>query len=298
MNCEQKYNEALERARTEYEKHESLFNGFHEMLSYIFPELKESEDEKTVKELIQFIKNWKNPNNIGRLHDFPMLTRNVEQCDKYIAWLEKIGEHLKFCKTIQVGDRVTRNEGGVLVNMSQLHRIAKPSNKLQGKSALEAIKEEKVDNTNNVEPKFKVGDWIVNNITKDVFLIKSFNSGYCTLEDVKGNIISPCLPPCESESHLWSIEDAKDGDVLVASDGSIFLFKGAVGRACKHYVALTADSVVVINEGLEHFWETSTAVHPATKEQCDTLMKAMIDAEYTFDFEKKELKELKKIEQK
>ena len=60
-----------------------------ENLEYIFPELAESEDEKTRKELIQFIKNWKDPNNIGRPHDFPTLTRNVEQCDRYIAWLEK-----------------------------------------------------------------------------------------------------------------------------------------------------------------------------------------------------------------
>ena len=35
--------------------------------------------------------------------------------------------------------------------------------------------------------------------------------------------------------------------------------------------------------------------HPATKEQRDTLIKAMADAGYAFDFEKKELK---KIEQK
>ena len=38
-------------------------------------------------------------------------------------------------------------------------------------------------------------------------------------------------------------------------------------------------------------------VFPATKDQCDTLMKAMADAGWTFDFEKKELKELKKVEQ-
>lgn len=36
--------------------------------------------------------------------------------------------------------------------------------KPQGKSALEAIKEEKVDNANKVEPKFKIGDKIVNRV--------------------------------------------------------------------------------------------------------------------------------------
>ena len=59
-------------------------------------------DEAIRKELIQFIKNWKDPNNIGRPHDFPTLTRNVEQCDRYIAWLEKqasVGEIVSRCKT-------------------------------------------------------------------------------------------------------------------------------------------------------------------------------------------------------
>ena len=62
------------------------------VLEEIRPELVESDDERIRKELIQFIKNWKDPNNIGRPHDFPTLTRNVEQCDRYIAWLEKQGD--------------------------------------------------------------------------------------------------------------------------------------------------------------------------------------------------------------
>lgn len=42
-------------------------------------------------------------------------------------WLEKQGEHARFRESIQVGDKVTRNEAGDLVNLSQLERIAKPS---------------------------------------------------------------------------------------------------------------------------------------------------------------------------
>ena len=90
MTPEQKakaYDKVLERAKKLYEQ-----GTITESLSYVFPELKESEDdedEKIRKELIQFIKNWKDHNNIGRPHDFPTLTRNVEQCDRYIAWLEK-----------------------------------------------------------------------------------------------------------------------------------------------------------------------------------------------------------------
>ena len=40
-------------------------------------------------------------------------------------------------------------------------------------------------------------------------------------------------------------------------------------------------------------WWEAEGFRPATKEQRDTLMKAMTNAEYTFDFEKKELKKIK-----
>jgi len=46
--------------------------------------------------------------------------------NKWIAWLERQGEHANFRNKIQVGDKVTRNEAGVLVNLSQLNRVAKP----------------------------------------------------------------------------------------------------------------------------------------------------------------------------
>lgn len=39
--------------------------------------------------------------------------------------------------------------------------LEKQGEKPQGKSLLEAIKEEPIDNTGKVEPKFKVGQWIV-----------------------------------------------------------------------------------------------------------------------------------------
>ena len=151
--------------------------------------------------------------------------------------------------------------------------------------------------TDKVEHKFKVGDWIIHNknieLANSLMLVNGkYNNKYlCKYIDGQ---FSYNIEFIDKNYHLWTIQDAKDGDVLVASDGSIFLFKCTIDCACKHYVALTDDGVVNFNEGLEHYWETSIAVHPATKEQRDTLMKAMADEGYTFDFEKKELK---KIEQ-
>lgn len=82
-------NKAIEIVRSHYPANKQMLN---EALETLVPELKESEDERTRKKLLGFIENWKNPNNVGRLDDYPMFTKNEEQCNKYIAWLEKQGE--------------------------------------------------------------------------------------------------------------------------------------------------------------------------------------------------------------
>jgi len=186
----------------------------------------------------------------------------------------------------------------------KLHRyyckyIEKQSNNPQGKSALESVMEEKIDNQNcvkpvdRVKPKFKVGDLVVNNISGCVCQVTEIRDDeYCIWPldgEIKGYLK---IIQVDNDYHLWTIQDAKAGDVLVASDGSIFLFAGVDDCACKYYVALTTDNIINFNRGLEHYWETSRAVQPATQEQRDQLEKAMTDAGYTFDFDKKELNKI------
>ena len=121
------YEKAIERAR------ELVIEGkiSKENAEYIFPELKEPGDERIRKFLIDFIKvcGWSEK-------QFPPR-------EDAIAWLEKQGEHANFRNKIQVGDEVTRNEDGVLVNLSQLNRVAKKYEKQAQKP------------TDKVEPKFK-----------------------------------------------------------------------------------------------------------------------------------------------
>ena len=132
MDYEKKYKEALERAKQFSEK--PYLEDSKGIVEYIFPELAESEDERIRKSLIDMLKN-------------------DEKCYlKEIAWLERQGEHAKFRDSIQVGDKVTRNEDGMLVNLSQLNRVAKKDEKqVEQKPAGKA------------EQKFKIGDWLVEN---------------------------------------------------------------------------------------------------------------------------------------
>lgn len=93
--------------------------------------------------------------------------------------------------------------------------------------------------------------------------------------------------------HLWSIEEAKDGDIL-ASGGVVFIFKTIHGvKLYCHCSAFKdgsffADSYDLLTE--KYFGE----VYPATKEQRYLLFQKMKEAGYEWDVEKKELN---KIEQ-
>ena len=81
---EKKYKEALEKAKALYGSSEPM-SGCHVILETLFPELKESEDEKIRKWLIAQLKIKKGDN----------ATLN-NMIDKAIAWLEKQGEQKEY----------------------------------------------------------------------------------------------------------------------------------------------------------------------------------------------------------
>lgn len=102
-----------------------------------------SEDDRIRKEIIEHIKDQQSsfisaPDCRDKYEE--------EENNKYnswIAWLKKQGEHANFLSKIQVGDKVTRNEDGVLVNLSQLDRVAQKRGEQDKftKEELECIKD-------------------------------------------------------------------------------------------------------------------------------------------------------------
>ena len=145
---------------------------------------------------------------------------------------------------------------------------------------------EQKDFAPKVEPKFKVGDWIVfNGLT---LYINEVVKGYYRTISIGGTPNSYDWD-IDNAARLWTIEEAKDGDVLVASDDSVFVFARVDGYGCIHYIALANDGVLKINPQLTYAWESVRGVKPATKEQRDKLGKAMLKAGYNWDAEKKEL---------
>jgi hypothetical protein len=148
--------------------------------------------------------------------------------------------------------------------------------------------------TDKVEPKFKVDDWIINKTSNLVYRVESIllPQSKCYYLSHNGEIVLVSFTD-EQNYRLWTIEDAKDGDVFATSAGA-FIYNGNNGGGSCPGSYCGINTLGRFQTGVEHHW-TGKKVYPATKEQYDALIKAMSDAGYTFDFEKKELM---KIEQK
>ena len=159
---------------------------------------------------------------------------------------------------------------------------------------LEKQAEQKTDD--KVEPKFEIGDLITNGILVGKIDEIHEHGYHAYFGDHYADV------PDAEDWHKWTIQDAKDGDVLCTYECGtpkiVFILKGTPK---KHYAL---GYHCYCNIMYPHFESDSEKgclspndedVKPATKEQRDTLIKAITDAGYTFDFENKELK---KIEQK
>ena len=255
------YDEAIKRLEDiKTGKCQKTFVFTEGLFDYIFPELKESEDDRMVK----FIKNQLF--NIKKT-----ITENYEldaKLTKAICWLEK-----------QCEQKIKTPEESLGIDYDTYNKIVD-----------ECIYGEQKP-IDKVEPNFKVGDWVVY-CNDDVDLITGIEeNGYC----INNSGYIPFI--CESDIRLWTIQDAKDGDVLFTSSTAsheTFIFKNIDEKGnAKCYFAY--DSEDGFREGKYHFIGRVTKCKPATKEQHDILFQKMKEAGYEWDAEKKELI---KIEQK
>ena len=148
-----------------------------------------------------------------------------------------------------------------------------------------------------VEPKFKfkVGDWIVQNDNGTVSQITKTINGkdeygeYNAYEHTNG-YFAACF---ENEYHIWTVQDAKDGDVIT-NGKLIVIFNKLEEPAYKQqiiaYVGLDLCGRLQITEDT---WQLGVdKAIPATKEQRELLFKKMKEAGYQWDVDKKELRKI------
>ena len=228
MDYKEKYEQAIENIK----KIKAANKDNKELVDFIdnkYPELKESEDERVRKSLIEHIKgitSWNYYLGISK--------------EQMLAWLEKRCEQKSVDK---------------------------------------------------VEPKFKAGDWVIY-CNEDVDLITGVEENGYIIN--KGSGYIPFV--CEGEMRLWTIRDAKDGDVL--TDGDLpFIFKkiDAYNYTYAYCGISLSGNFRIDTDGELGEWTWMLDLKPATKEQRELLFQKMKEAGYEWDAEKKELK---KIEQK
>ena len=219
-----------------------------EDIESMFPELKESEDERIRKEIKQHF-----------LH----LDDSFPDKAKWLDWLEKKNEQKPYSqreKCINCQFAFTGYCNGTCI-----------------------LK-------NKVEPKFKNGQWIV---WKDKCYKVNYNGCGYELVDQNGLSISSEYGTIDENAHLWTINDAKDGDVLACNEETL-LFKsysvqGRISLYCwynGHTNNFHSKEVVDIS------LTTRNKVCPATKEQCNLLFRKIKEAGFKWNKNKKVLKRL------
>ena len=264
LTIEQKakaYDEAIKRG-LDYIRHTPATEMVtrQDIFEAIFPEFKESEDERLRKEIISALK-YANHNGVY---------------DKHLAWLEKQGDK----------DKLIQELGEYKVKYTQ-EALSQYLEKQGGQNQ-----------PDKVEPKFKVGDWTINGINTTIMQIIDNKDFYESI-GIDGQRRTDKHNYVERNFRLWSIKDAKDGDVLVDIcddfvNPLIFILKKfehkdfgfAKLSDYSSYCYLTMSDNQKFKEGSYHHMND---IYPASKEQRDLLFKKMKESGYEWDADAKKL---------
>lgn len=283
LTIEQKaeaYDLALERAKKLYEQ-----GTITESLSYVFPELRESEDERIRKALICHISKISTEIPVGALHRI-----NGVDIPDILAWLEKQGNptdinpsefDLRLNKLLKQFETLPKEE---LASSLSFYL-----NVVQNDGTYREEKQGEQNLVDKVEPKFKVGEWITNGC--DTWKIVEVKPLAYILQSQDGKIEDDTISYINETYDSFTIEDAEDGDVLFMDNGSancIFIYKSFNNGIINKYASYNTFGF----EGKHYLVLNDGYVIPATKEQRDTLFAKMKEAGYEWDAEERELKKI------
>ena len=309
MDYKEKYNKLVEAIKV-LQKANPSDEGIQNWVNDNVPELveseDESEDEKIRKEIIAVFKGQ-------------IAFTSEEMGKRYIAWLEKQGtpailseeEQNRFAKGVLSSCAISfinyldahKYEGKMCVSNGECEdienafqnamwdRLHRYYCKFIYKHVTDLIpKRGEQKPADKVEPKFKIGDWVVYNrddYSREILQVYDIRDGrYYFTDNVH---FSWSIKECDEKSHLWSIEDARDGDVLVCNNNP-FLFskyeKDEYGLVCCSYCGISGNGEFIVNSNAKKYWCDIEFVYPATKEQRDTLFAKIREAGYMWNAEK------------
>ena len=199
-----------------------------------------------------------------------------------------------------VSDVLTWKDGiGQYLDDTRVQELAKKlcskySQKLYNNSNTENDEQKFAD---KIEPKFEVGDWIASNLSNSSNLLCIIGIDETNYEVVtpQGSTGVPSIRYIDKHYHLWTIQDAKDGDVIRLGTVTA-IFKKYIGQEkCICYCSFCKNRgfEIPIENGEDNVYGCYNAT-PATKEQRDLLFQKMKEADYEWNTDNKELKKLVK----
>ena len=146
--------------------------------------------------------------------------------------------------------------------------------------------------TDKVEPKFHEGEWIIHQGTENIYQVVACIDNQYQLKYGDNYTVQKCTD-VDRCARLWTIADAKGGDVLV-NGSNIFIFHFLNGTRLMGYCHINIDNGRFYDDigKNECFCLIDAIVNPATKEQRDLLFQKMKEAGYEWDDKKKELKKI------
>ena len=147
--------------------------------------------------------------------------------------------------------------------------------------------------SDKVKPKFHEGEWIIDKENKEVFYLSKSLANTCEIVDIEGNDYHVPHYTLEEGYDVWTIQDAKDGDVLACGDKVTdcpFIFHNLTEELNpRSYCGVNTLRHFQVNDENGGFWCKSDEVRPATKEQRDLLFQKMKEEGYEWNAEKKKL---------
>lgn len=168
--------------------------------------------------------------------------------------------------------------------------------KLQGALKEQGLEYKDGEIVESQRPKFKVGDWVVRGDT--IAQILDIQEQYYVGLDINGKDFTSSRFLNDDKIHLWTIQDAKDGDVLACGDKVTdcpFIFHNLTEKLNpRSYCGVNTLCDFQENDENGGSWCDSEEVRPATKEQRDLLFSKMHEDGYEWDADKKELKKIEK----
>ena len=195
-----------------------------------------------------------------------------------LTWKDGIGQYLDDPRVQEFTKRLCNYYAQKLYNPSVLSNSSKTGKNEQ-------------QSANKIEPRFKVGDWVVQNY--NLLKIRYVGNEYYSFETVDAYVDYMLVSEIDSLYHLWTIQDAKVGDVLEFEDHGRRVI-GILSYINKTTGKVDVSCLLECNKfKVGVFYNLDTVKpHPVTKEQRDLLFQKIKEAGYKWNTETKTLEKL------